>query len=314
MATYAYLQSGFYNSINGDRRYSAEDFGTMMDCFMPYNSNTDVANGVIANEGDEFSVYGNDANRTVTIGSGKAWYDGIWINNRSKTILEVPVNATGTTRSDVVFIEIDRTPSAEGRKVTVRYEAGITEAALKTRYNETESKDMILLATVGVTSNNQLSVTKRTYTVDNPGIDIDSTIINVGSGFNINNLIHKSGKYIGTINGTTGAPTHGCNNSTMYLLEVMVMPHPSGIYAKQVVQRLTLDPRTSSGKNSSVGMFIRYITVTMNADGTESVGYGNWQRYGSRELLIKNIDYYDTLPTANSNRVVGELIFVKASS
>lgn len=40
--------SGFFDSINGDRRYNAEDFGRMFDGL--------ITDGIVAGYGDAFSV------------------------------------------------------------------------------------------------------------------------------------------------------------------------------------------------------------------------------------------------------------------
>lgn len=77
------FRSGFWNSIDGDRTYSAEDMA------IPFEGV--ITEGVFANWGDAFKTTVIDG-RTVTIGSGKAWLSKKWIQNDS--VYQMPINVS----------------------------------------------------------------------------------------------------------------------------------------------------------------------------------------------------------------------------
>ena len=77
------FRSGFWNSIDGDRTYSAEDMAIPFDGV--------ITEGVFANWGDAFKATVTDAS-TVTIGSGKAWLSKKWIQNDS--VYQMPINVS----------------------------------------------------------------------------------------------------------------------------------------------------------------------------------------------------------------------------
>lgn len=77
------FRSGFWNSIDGDRTYSAEDMA------IPFEGI--VTEGVFANWGDAFKATVIDGS-TITIGSGKAWVSKKWIQNDS--VYQMPINVS----------------------------------------------------------------------------------------------------------------------------------------------------------------------------------------------------------------------------
>ena len=77
------FRSGFWNSIDGDRTYSAEDMA------IPFEGL--ITEGVFANWGDAFKVTVSDES-TITIGSGKAWLSHRWIQNDS--VYQMPIKVS----------------------------------------------------------------------------------------------------------------------------------------------------------------------------------------------------------------------------
>lgn len=82
------FRSGFWNSIDGDRTYSAEDMA------IPFEGI--ITDGVFANWGDAFKPTVTDTS-TVTIGSGKAWLFHKWILN--DTVYQMPINVSNYASS-----------------------------------------------------------------------------------------------------------------------------------------------------------------------------------------------------------------------
>lgn len=82
------FRSGFWNSIDGDRTYSAEDMA------IPFEGV--ITDGVFANWGDAFKPTVIDTS-TVTIGSGKAWLYHKWIINDA--VYQMPINVSNYASS-----------------------------------------------------------------------------------------------------------------------------------------------------------------------------------------------------------------------
>lgn len=104
------VTSGFFNSLNGDRRYTAEQFSALMDGL--------INNGVFANIGTAFSVKADTGN-TVMVGVGRAWFNSAWIYNDA--ILPVTLNGSEMLldRIDAVVIEINHTESVRSGAIRI---------------------------------------------------------------------------------------------------------------------------------------------------------------------------------------------------
>lgn len=112
------VTSGFFNSLNGDRRYTAEQFSALMDGL--------INNGVFANIGTAFSVKADTGN-TVMVGVGRAWFNSAWIYNDA--VLPVTLNNSEMLldRIDAVVIEINHTESV--RSGTIRIVQGTASSS-----------------------------------------------------------------------------------------------------------------------------------------------------------------------------------------
>ena len=71
---------GFYNSLNGDRKYDSEDLSRMFDGI--------IYDGVIGAVGDTFAVKAGTGN-TVNVSSGRAWFNHTWTYNDAPMLLAV---------------------------------------------------------------------------------------------------------------------------------------------------------------------------------------------------------------------------------
>lgn len=93
------FRSGFWNSIDGDRTYSAEDMA------IPFEGI--ITEGVFANWGDAFKATVIDGS-TIAIGSGKAWVSKKWIQNDS--VYQMPINVSeyaSSTEPRTVVVSLD---------------------------------------------------------------------------------------------------------------------------------------------------------------------------------------------------------------
>ena len=104
------LTSGFFNSIDGDRTYDALQMSQIFDGL--------IKDGIIKNWLDGLKVSAQTpAANTVVIGTGRAWFDHVWVNN--DTPLQVNLSPAPTTysRYDVIALKIDQTGRMAGIEV-----------------------------------------------------------------------------------------------------------------------------------------------------------------------------------------------------
>ena len=93
---------GFYNSLNGDRKYNAEQVSSLFDGL--------IIDGVFASIGTAFAVKATTG-ITVNVGIGKAWFNHTWTLNDSILPLEAPEAEVLLDRIDAVVLEVDATES-----------------------------------------------------------------------------------------------------------------------------------------------------------------------------------------------------------
>ena len=93
-------RSGFFVSINGDRKYSADDFGRMFDGV--------ISDGIFQNWGRAYQVVKGNG-RTIIIQSGRAWLKGHWLENDAERYYTLNPGSTDGDRYDAVFIRVDNT-------------------------------------------------------------------------------------------------------------------------------------------------------------------------------------------------------------
>ena len=113
------VTSGFFNSLNGDRKYNAEQMSAIF--------NGIINDGVFANIGDVFQVLANGTDNEITVGVGRAWFNGAWVYNDSILPLEADTSELILNRYDAVVIEIDHRDS--GRKGDIKIIKGTPSAS-----------------------------------------------------------------------------------------------------------------------------------------------------------------------------------------
>lgn len=92
------IRSGIFNSVNGDRRYKAEDFASYFATF--------IGNGVFPNPSTGFQVIAN-GNMTVTLKAGKGWINGYYIVNDDDYILAIDASDGVLNRIDRVVLQLN---------------------------------------------------------------------------------------------------------------------------------------------------------------------------------------------------------------
>lgn len=91
---------GFYNSINNDRVYDAEDFASIFDGI--------VNDGVYMGIGDKFATTPGGAGLKINVGTGRGWFRHTWIYNSLPISYTLAVANSIYNRIDAIFIKINK--------------------------------------------------------------------------------------------------------------------------------------------------------------------------------------------------------------
>lgn len=112
------VSSGFFNSLNGDRKYNAAQMSTIFDGL--------IIDGVFASIGTAFAVKAAGG-LTVNVGIGKAWFDHTWTVNDSILPMTAPEAEVLLDRIDAVVLEVNGMESV--RNNTIKFVKGNPSSA-----------------------------------------------------------------------------------------------------------------------------------------------------------------------------------------
>lgn len=112
------VSSGFFNSLNGDRKYNAAQMSAIFDGL--------IIDGVFASIGTAFAVKAA-GDLTVNVGIGKAWFDHTWTVNDSILPMTAPEAEVLLDRIDAVVLEVNGMESV--RNNTIKFVKGNPSSA-----------------------------------------------------------------------------------------------------------------------------------------------------------------------------------------
>lgn len=112
------VSSGFFNSLNGDRKYNAAQMSAIFDGL--------IVDGVFASIGTAFAVKAAGG-LTVNVGIGKAWFDHTWTVNDSILPMTAPEAEVLLNRIDAVVLEVNGMESI--RENTIKFVKGNPSSA-----------------------------------------------------------------------------------------------------------------------------------------------------------------------------------------
>lgn len=112
------VSSGFFNSLNGDRKYNAAQMSAIFDGL--------IIDGVFASIGTAFAVKAAGG-LTVNVGVGKAWFDHTWTVNDSILPMTAPEAEVLLDRIDAVVLEVNGMESV--RENTIKFIKGNPSSA-----------------------------------------------------------------------------------------------------------------------------------------------------------------------------------------
>lgn len=112
------VSSGFFNSLNGDRKYNTAQMSAIFDGL--------IIDGVLASIGTAFAVKAAGG-LTVNVGVGKAWFDHTWTVNDSILPMTAPEAEVLLDRIDAVVLEVNGMKSV--RENTIKFVKGNPSSA-----------------------------------------------------------------------------------------------------------------------------------------------------------------------------------------
>lgn len=101
---------GFYDSLNGDRKYTAVQFS--------YLFNSLIKDGIFMHIGEHLNVK-ESTGMQVNVGSGFAWFNSTWTRNDSDLPLDITISDLLQTRIDAIVLEVDETVSSRTNSIKV---------------------------------------------------------------------------------------------------------------------------------------------------------------------------------------------------
>ena len=126
-------KSGFFVSINGDRKYSADDFGRMFDGV--------ISDGIFQNWGRGYQVI-KGAGREIVVQSGRAWLKGHWIENDANKFFSVNEGPTDGDRYDAIFLRVNK--ASDVRIGGLRFVQGVVSGSVPQPTQSSENFEVLL--------------------------------------------------------------------------------------------------------------------------------------------------------------------------
>ena len=103
---------GFYNSLNGDRKYYAEQMSSIF--------NGIITDGVFSSIGDALmTVAGSATSMQVIVKTGRAWFNGTWTQNDALLPLDISAADVSLVRIDAVVLEVNTSDSVRANSIKI---------------------------------------------------------------------------------------------------------------------------------------------------------------------------------------------------
>lgn len=123
---------GFFDSISGDRKYSAQQMSSIFDGI--------IRDGIFQSIGGWFFVSGSDEENTVKVAPGKAWFNHTWITNSAELPIVCEPADPLLNRIDAIVIEINN--SQEVRDNSIKFIKGEGTSSTPSRPALTNTSDV----------------------------------------------------------------------------------------------------------------------------------------------------------------------------
>lgn len=128
-------ESGFFNSVNGDRVYNAEQMSSIFEGL--------ITDGVYEAIGDKLAVQPS-AGMTIQVASGRGWCKKHWFNNTTPYQMTLEASDVTLNRWCAVCIKVDDSDSVRDVKLSLKYSEYATTPVKPLPENSETVKELIL--------------------------------------------------------------------------------------------------------------------------------------------------------------------------
>lgn len=128
-------ESGFFNSVNGDRVYNAEQMSSIFEGL--------ITDGVYESVGNKLAVQPSSG-MTIQIASGRGWCKKHWFNNTTPYLMTLEASDVTLNRWCAVCIKVDTTDSVRTVTPTLKYSEFATTPVKPAAVNTETVKELIL--------------------------------------------------------------------------------------------------------------------------------------------------------------------------
>jgi hypothetical protein len=128
-------ESGFFNSVNGDRVYNAEQMSSIFEGL--------ITDGVYEAVGDKLAVQPSGG-MTIQVASGRGWCKKHWFNNTTPYQMTLEASDVTLNRWCAVCIKVDDSDSVRDAKPSLKYSEYATTPVKPLPENSETVKELIL--------------------------------------------------------------------------------------------------------------------------------------------------------------------------
>jgi len=104
--------SGFFNSVNGDRVYNAQQMSEIFEGL--------ITDGVYESVGDKMAVQPNNG-MTIQVATGRGWFNKHWVNNDTAYLITLEDADVTLNRYAAICVRVDDTDSVRDAALYVKY-------------------------------------------------------------------------------------------------------------------------------------------------------------------------------------------------
>lgn len=128
-------ESGFFNSVNGDRVYNAEQMSSIFEGL--------ITDGVYEAVGNKLAVQPNSG-MTIQIATGRGWCKKSWFNNTSEYLIALEASDVTLNRYAAICIRADHSETVRNAEPYVKYSDFATTPVKPEPENSETVKELIL--------------------------------------------------------------------------------------------------------------------------------------------------------------------------
>lgn len=126
---------GFFNSVNGDRVYNAQQMSSIFEGL--------ITDGVYESVGNKLAVQPNSG-MTIQIASGRGWFNKHWVNNDTAYLMTLEASDVTLNRYAAICVRVDENDGVRSAEPYIKYSAYATKPTKPTMTRSTTVKEYCL--------------------------------------------------------------------------------------------------------------------------------------------------------------------------